>query len=85
MEHVVNTLHRILQRALITHVADVEFYLAGHLRHTGLEIVAHIVLFLLIAGEDADFADVGAKETVQNRVAEGTGTAGNKKDFVFKY
>ena len=39
----------------------------------------HIVLFLLIAGEDANLADVRAEETVQDGVAEAAGAAGDEE------
>jgi hypothetical protein len=29
-----------------------------------LEVVAHIVLLLLVTGEDSDFANVGSQESV---------------------
>ena len=77
VEDVIDALHRILQRALIAHVADVELDLVRHLRHPCLEVMPHVILLLLVAGEDADFADVRAKETVQDGVAEGAGAAGD--------
>ena len=40
--------------------------------------MTHIILLLLIAGEDADFADVSGQEAIQSGVAKGTGTAGNE-------
>ena len=58
MEHIVHAFHGVLQRASIANVTDVELDLACHFGHTGLEIMAHVVLLLLVAGEDADLADI---------------------------
>jgi len=46
--------------------------------------VAHVVLLLLVAGEDADLADVRMQEMFQDSVAEGTGTASDHEGFVCK-
>ena len=64
MEDIVHTLHSVFQRALVAHITNVELDLTGHFGHTGLILVAHVVLLLLVAGEDADLANVGAEETV---------------------
>ena len=85
MEHVIHAHHRILQRALVAHIADVKLDLIRHLRHPRLEIVPHVVLLLLVARENADLADVRAEKTVQDGVAEGAGAAGNQQRLVFKY
>ena len=84
MEYVIDSLHRIGEGAAIAHVTDVEFNLVGHFRHTGLEVVAHVVLFFLVAREDANLTDVSPEETVQYGVSEGAGTSGNKEGFVFE-
>ena len=84
MEHVVNTLHGIVQGATVADIADVELDLACHLGHAGLEVVAHVVLLFLVAAEDADLADVGFQETVKNCVTETAGASGDKEDFVFE-
>ena len=39
VEDVIHALHRILQRALVAHIANEELDLARHLRHTCLEVV----------------------------------------------
>jgi hypothetical protein len=57
----------------ITDVPDVKLNLFCHLRHLHLKLVAHVVLLLLVAGENADFSDVGLKEAVQNRIAKRAG------------
>lgn len=45
-------------------------------------LVPHIVLLLFVAGEDADFTDVGGKKAVQDGVAERTGAADDHEGFV---
>ena len=76
MEDVIHAVHGVFDGLQIPHVADVEADFVRHLRHGGLEVVAHVVLLLFVAAEDADFADVGGEEAVEDRVAEGTGAAG---------
>ena len=77
VEHIVNALHRIFQRTLVAHVADVELNLVGYLRHPGREVVTHIVLLLLVAAEDPDLPDVGLQKTVKNCVTETACAASN--------
>jgi hypothetical protein len=62
----------------IAHVADVELQLAVVVE------LPHVVLLLLVAGEDADFTDVGVEEAAEDGVAEGAGTAGDQECFVTK-
>ena len=57
---------------------DEEFDFSGCLRHFRLELVSHVVLLLLVPGEDADLADVCFQTTVENCVAKGTGTTGDE-------
>ena len=45
-------------------VANVKLDLIRYLRHSGLVLVAHVVLLLLIPGEDADLANVRGEEAV---------------------
>ena len=84
VEDVVDALHGVFEGALIADVTNIELDLVRHFRHAGLEVVAHVVLLLFIAGEDADFADVGTEETVQDGVAETAGASGDEEDFVFE-
>ena len=85
MEHIIHALHGILQRALIAHITDVELDFAGHFRHTSLKIVADVVLFLFVTAKDADFTNVGAKESVKYRITKTAGTSCDKEGFVFEY
>ena len=84
MEDIVHAVHSGFHRLQIPHIANIELDLVRHFRHLYLKLVAHIILLLLIPGEDADFTDVGLKESIQNSVSEGTGSAGNHQGFVFK-
>ena len=63
---------------------DVELDLLGVGGILGLQLVAHVVLLFLVAGEDTNLADVRGQEAVQNRMAEGAGAARDEEDFVFK-
>ena len=85
MEHIVHPFHRILQRALVTHVANVEFHFVRHLRHTRLEVVAHVVLLLFITREDTNLPDVRSQKTVQHGIAERPRAASNQQRLVLKY
>ena len=84
MEHVIDALHGILEGALVAHVANIELDLAGHVGPLSLILVAHIVLLLLVAGEDANLADVGAQEAVQHGIPEAPCASGNEEDLVFE-
>lgn len=50
----------------------------------GLQLVAHVVLLLLIAGEDADLADVGGQEMLEHRMPEAARAAGDEKSLALK-
>ena len=84
MEDIIDSLHGIVQGAPVAYVTDIELNFACDLGHTRLEVVTHIVLLLLVAGEDTDLADVGLEETVEYCVAEAAGASGDEEDFVFK-
>ena len=55
MEDVVNTGHCVTDGLGVADITDVELHLFGVLRVLGLKLMAHIVLLLLVTGEDADF------------------------------
>ena len=64
MEHKIYSFHCIFERAPVTDVTDVEINLVGNFRHPCLKIVTHIVLSILVAGENADFSNICTKEAV---------------------
>ena len=78
VEDVVDAGHGIPDGLRVAHVADVELDLAGILRVVGLQLVAHVVLLLLIAGEDADLADVGGQEMLEHCMPEAARAAGDE-------
>ena len=84
MEHIVHALHRILQRALVAHVTDVELNLVRHFRHPRLEVVTHIVLLLLVAAEDTYLTDVSPQKAIENCITKAARTTGNEQRFSFK-
>ena len=51
--------------------------LPGQLRHGRLQFMAHVILLLLIAGEDTDLADVSIHKMFENGGPKGSGTAGD--------
>ncbi len=84
MEDVVDAGHGIPDGLRVAHVANVELDLAGILRVVGLQLVAHVVLLLLIAGEDADLADVGGQEMLEHCMPEAARAAGDEKSLILK-
>ena len=70
MENVVHTVHRIANGLGVAHVADDEAHLGGELGAPLLQAVAHVVLLLLVAREDADFLELGVDEVFEHGVAE---------------
>lgn len=59
MEDVVHAMHGIAYGLIIPYVTDVKLYLSEMIRIASLKLMAHIVLLLLVAGEDANLAHVG--------------------------
>ena len=84
MEDVINTRHSITDRLRIADITDVELDLASSLRVLCLKLMTHIVLLLLITGEDANFLQVRIQKVLQNGGTERTGTASNHKGCVIK-
>ena len=78
VENVVDTGHGIADGLRVAHVTDVELDFARVLRVLGLQFVAHVVLLLLVAGEDADLADVGGEKMLEHGMAETAGAAGDE-------
>ena len=70
MENVVHTVHRVANGLGVAHVADEEADLGGELGAPLLQAVAHVVLLLLVAREDADFLELGVDEVLEHGVAE---------------
>ena len=68
--------HGLFHAALVTHIANVELELGA------VVALAHIVLFLLIAGEDSNLGDVRIKEALEDGIAEGAGSTGNQQHFI---
>ena len=81
MENVVHAVHGVFHAGEIPDVADEELDLLSGLRHLCLKLMAHIVLLLLIPGENADLPDVSLQKAVQNGVAERAGAAGDHQCF----
>lgn len=85
MEYVVNTRHGVSQRLWVSDIANVEFDFVGIIRVLSLEFMAHIILLLLIAGKDADLANIRCQEVLKDRIAERAGTARDHKGGVCKF
>ena len=84
MEDVVDSPHGLVHAACIAHVADPETHLGGQLRMARLQPVAHVVLLLFVAREDADLAYPGIKEMLEDGGAERSRAASDKQCFSVK-
>ena len=84
MEDVIHAGHHVAQALDVAHVADVKLDFLVIIGVAGLQLMAHIVLLFLIAGEDADLADVGGQKVLEHRVAKAAGAAGDQQGPVFK-
>ena len=70
-EHKVHTVQGIANAAVVTHIPDVVLDLVI------LVEVAHVILFLLVATEDADLCNIGIQEAFEHGIAKGAGSAGD--------
>ena len=84
VEDVVHAAHRAFEGGFVADVADVEFDLVGDVGVCGLVLVAHVVLLLLVAGEDADLLDVRGEEPFEYGIAETPGPPGDHQDLVLE-
>ena len=84
VEDVVNAGHSVTDGLRIADITDVELDLLGGVRVLGLKFVAHIILFLFVPGEDADFLEVRIKKVLQNGRTKRTSTTSDHKGCVIK-
>ena len=84
MENVVNTGHCVTDRLRVTDITDVKLDLFGILWMLGLKLMAHIILLLLITGEDTNLLQVGIQEVLQNGRTKRTSTTSDHKGCVIK-
>ena len=84
MEDVIYARHGIAARLQVAYVSDKKLDLVCHVRVFHLVLVTHIILLLLIAGEDADFSDIRTEEAVQHCVTEGSCSSSNHESFSCK-
>ena len=75
VEDVVHPRYGVAHGLRVAHITDVELDFLGVLRMLRLQLVTHVVLFLLVAGEDADLLEVGVQEVLEDGGTEGTGSA----------
>ena len=84
VEDVVHAVHGVAHALGIADVADEEAHLGGELGGLLLQAVAHVVLLLLVAREDADLGQVGVHEVLEHGVAERAGAARDHQGLVFE-
>lgn len=63
MEDVVDSGHGVAAGLEVAYITNKNLIFVYYLRYLGQRLVAHVVLHLLVAGEDADFGDVGFQKT----------------------
>lgn len=84
MEDVIHAMHSVAHALQITHVTDEEAHLVREPGHTLLQAVAHIVLFLLVAREDANLADICGEEVLEHGIAKAPRAAGDHEGLTGK-
>ena len=84
VEDVVHAVHGVAHALGVADVADEEAHLGGELGRLLLQAVAHVVLLLFVAREDADLGQVGVHEVLEHGVAERAGAARDHESLVFK-
>lgn len=84
VEDVIHAVHGVAYRLGVADVTDEETDLGGELGGLLLKAVAHVVLFLLVAGEDADLGQVGFHEVLEDGVAERAGAARDHEGLVLE-
>lgn len=84
VEDVVHAVHGVAHALGVADVADEEAHLGGELRGLLLQAVAHVVLLLLVAREDADLGQVGVHEVLEHGVAERAGASRDHEGLVFE-
>ena len=85
VENIVDARHRVAHRLQVAHVADIELDLAGAVGILRLQLVAHVVLFLFIARENADLSHAARQIPAQHRAAEAARAARDQQLFSFKH
>ena len=78
-EDIVNTVEGISYAAVVPDIADVVFDLVI------MVMMAHVILLLLITAEDPDLGDVCIQESLQYRIAEGSGATGDEDGLVSEH
>ena len=84
MEDEVDTGHHIAQALDVAHIANVELDLLVMVGVLRLQLVAHIVLLFLIAGENADLPDIAGQKMFEDGMPKAAGATGNQQGFVLK-
>ena len=84
VENIVNTRHGIFDGLGVADIADIELDLLSGLRMLGLKLMSHIVLLLLVTGEDTNLFQVRIQEVLQNGRTKRTSTTSNHKGCVIK-
>ena len=84
VEDVVNTGHSVTDGLRVADIADVELDLLSGVGMLRLKLMAHIVLLLLVTGEDTNLLQVRIQEVLQNGRTKRTSTTSDHKGCVIK-
>ena len=84
VEDVINTGHCVTDGLRVADITDVELHLLSGVRMLGLKFVAHVILLLLVTGEDTNLLQVRIQEVLQNGGAKRTSATSDHKGCVIK-
>jgi hypothetical protein len=84
MEDIIDPGHGISAGLNIAHIANKELYFMSHIGESSLVFMTHVILFFLVAREDANLLDIRIEESTKHGVSETARTACNQQDFVFE-
>ena len=84
VENVVSARDGAAARFKTADVSNEEFDFVSDIRILCLVLMAHIILLLLVAGENPDLTDIRPQESLQYGIPKTTGTTGNHQGFIFK-
>ena len=84
MENIVHTGHSVPDGLSIPYISYVKFHFLRIFRILGLKFMTHVILFLLITGENTDLLEIRIEKVFQNCGTKRTCSTGNHKCFFCK-
>ena len=84
MKDVVHTMHGVTNRLRVADITNMKTHFTGKIGGVSLQVMTHVVLLFLIAGEDADFAHIGVEEMLEDGGAEGPRSSSNHEGLALE-